>query len=147
MFRETLKKLSLVAEHLPQDECNYEPFDSNSDSLTFENAGETQAKNRSNIPGRNLIKMWNSMQKVICGSKKEISENAFVAQKPNEQMNMEAFGLSNKQSRNLKLLFHVFMSNPRILYAPANTSADQIIKKVPKLMQNFFLGKILNFFC
>lgn len=43
---------------------------------------------------------------------------------------LDALGVSSSKQEKLKVLFRIFMNNPKILYAPANTTADLIIKKV-----------------
>lgn len=42
-----------------------------------------------------------------------------------------ALGLSKKQANDFGLLMHVLYSNPKVLYAPNNTQADDVISKVP----------------
>ena len=43
-------------------------------------------------------------------------------------------GLSKRQQNDLGLLIHVLYSNPKVLYAPNGTQADEIIQKVRQLL-------------
>ena len=43
---------------------------------------------------------------------------------------LEDLGLTQNQRYDLKLLLHVLYSNPKVLYSPNNTQADQVIEKV-----------------
>ena len=52
-------------------------------------------------------------------------------------------GISYHQQNNLRILVHVLYNNPRVLYAPNNSAADTIIRKVKRnldlyLLDNFF---------
>ena len=39
-------------------------------------------------------------------------------------------GLTGKQKYDIGILIHVLYNNPKVLYAPNNTEADTIIRKV-----------------
>lgn len=43
---------------------------------------------------------------------------------------MSSLGFTSKEQRNLGLLVHLMTTNPKILYAPIGSQADQVIQKV-----------------
>lgn len=45
-------------------------------------------------------------------------------------LSTDDLGMSSTQQHNIGILVHVLYSNPKVLYAPANTSADLVIRQV-----------------
>ncbi|KAK3577511.1 hypothetical protein CHS0354_026468 [Potamilus streckersoni] len=134
-FQTTLYELSVLAEDLPQTDCDYmqdngttenPPFLEKTTPSPITGTGETK-KNK--FAG--LLKFWDGMQRTICGYEHppRHRRNKRDTQKDMENINLDDLGLSWNQQQNLKILIHVLYSNPKVLYAPNNTAANSIINK------------------
>lgn len=154
MFQKNLNELNILASSLPQDSCDKFPADGMdittmvSSNFTSANISENKLSttDTSSSPSSNsetsqpssskksnkghyigLLKIWASMQKTICGHDTNIPKDKWENDIHN--MNLDDLGMSSTQQHNIGILVHVLYSNPKVLYAPANTSADLVIRQ------------------
>lgn len=153
MFQKNLNELSLLASSLPQDSCEQNPTDGidvttvtpvnvTATNITEKRPSTTEtpgsfssstesstssSKKNSKKHYLGLLKIWASMQKTICGHDTNIPKEKLENDIHN--MNFDDLGMSSTQQHNIGILVHVLYSNPKVLYAPANTSADSIIRQ------------------
>uniref|UniRef100_A0A914W7B2 ABC transporter domain-containing protein n=1 Tax=Plectus sambesii TaxID=2011161 RepID=A0A914W7B2_9BILA len=128
IFRASLRDFAKMARFLPHNDCHngYDDDDVISGNSTM------NGTNNSGVLG--AVKLWNALQKVICGSEKVIDEKA-VAKPSGDSLNFDALGLTDNQMEHFRFMVRLFMSNPVVLYAPVNTSADRIIQKANSTLQ------------
>ncbi|CAI9718098.1 ATP-binding cassette sub-family A member 2-like isoform X2 [Octopus vulgaris] len=154
MFQMNLNELSMLASSLPQDACDQflpagtETSSSVPNNFTNLNMSDSHASTVLDPPGSatsnsapsntdsktnnkdryiGLLKIWTSMQKTICGHDTNIPKDKWEDDIRN--MNLDDLGMSITQQHNIGILVHVLYSNPKVLYAPANTSADNVIRQ------------------
>ncbi|XP_054722736.1 ATP-binding cassette sub-family A member 2-like [Uloborus diversus] len=130
-FEIALKQLSDLASSLPQDAC-LTPNDTLSlnDSSSYITDGDSWNEHpkkavRSN-PQYGLLRIWLGMQKTICGKEGDFPTSL---PKDGDEIDFDKLGMSKYQQEQIGILVHVLYSNPRVLYAPNNTAADEIITK------------------
>ncbi|GAB1604923.1 ATP-binding cassette sub-family A member 2-like, partial [Argonauta hians] len=154
MFQKNLNELSMLASSLPQDACdqflpdgaetssaiptNYTILNisdshtlngADSSGNTASNSAPSDKNSKVNNKDRYIgfLKIWTSMQKTICGHDTNIPKEKWEDDIRN--MNLGDLGMSITQQHNIGILVHVLYSNPKVLYAPANTSADNVIRQ------------------
>ncbi|KAK3087439.1 hypothetical protein FSP39_005943 [Pinctada imbricata] len=146
-FQESLYEMTVFAENLPQDACNATiDFNQDGENVTMatnnttphpdvdnENKKDKEKKQLPKQPPKQnkfsgLLHLWNTMQKTICGKPPPNLPKERIEHDINS-LNLRDLGISVHQQNNLVILVHVLYNNPRVLYAPNNSAADQIIKK------------------
>lgn len=132
LFEDTLKKVSEIASALPQDSCTLlNGTDVLNNDTTAENFWDEtledpqEAKILKPNPQYGLLRIWLGMQKTVCGAESKLPPTLPTG---GSDINLDDLGLSKYQKEKVELLVHLLYSNPRVLYAPNNTAADQIIK-------------------
>ncbi|UYV63452.1 ABCA2 [Cordylochernes scorpioides] len=124
-FEMTLKELSYLAQALPQDAC-YSLNSTAEDNIYNDTSSEPPPpRKKAKTSQYGLLKIWLGMQKTICG--KEHTQP--LSSSDDGEINLEELGMSKYQMEKLGILVHVLYTNPKVLFAPNNTAADEIIKK------------------
>ncbi|KAF8797193.1 ATP-binding cassette sub-family A member 2 like protein [Argiope bruennichi] len=128
-FEVALKQLSEIASSLPQDACLSLNDTSTNNETSFdnsENINDPPKKAAPSNPQYGLLRIWLGMQNTICGK-----QGNFPASLPDdgEEIDLDKLGMSKYQQEQIGILVHVLYSNPKVLYAPNNTDADEIIIK------------------
>ncbi|XP_028910083.1 ATP-binding cassette sub-family A member 2 isoform X2 [Ornithorhynchus anatinus] len=125
--------LSALARLLPQGACSGRtaPAASNGTGVACNGtanataeAGESEA-GAASLPEQYsaFVQLWAGLQPILCGNNRTIEPEAL------RQANMSSLGFTSKEQRNLGLLVHLMTSNPKILYAPVGSQADELILK------------------
>ena len=134
-FERNLVGLSQFASHLPRSSCQSNttpitttmPPNATQDDLDGETSNDEKGDEQgseSNYVG--LMKIWIEMQSVFCGHSTVHKE---LIKKSPKHINLDDLGLSKSQKYNLGILVNLLYNNPKILYAPNNTAADEVIRK------------------
>ncbi|GBL93401.1 ATP-binding cassette sub-family A member 2 [Araneus ventricosus] len=128
-FEVALKQLSEIASSLPQDAClslNDTSANNDTSSGNSESISDQPKKTAPSNPQYGLLRIWLGMQNTICGK-----QGNFPASLPDdgEEIDLDKLGMSKYQQEQIGILVHVLYSNPKVLYAPNNTDADEIIIK------------------
>nr|XP_042904131.1 ATP-binding cassette sub-family A member 2 isoform X3 [Parasteatoda tepidariorum] len=128
-FEVALKQLSEIASSLPQDACvQLNDTSTENDTIAEFEDGVTEPPKkaaRSN-PQYGLLRIWLGMQNTICG---KVGDFPTSLPDDGEEVDLDKLGMSKYQQEQIGILVHVLYSNPRVLYAPNNTAADEIITK------------------
>ncbi|CAL1285567.1 unnamed protein product [Larinioides sclopetarius] len=128
-FEVALKQLSEIASSLPQDAClslNDTSANNDTSSDNSESISDQPKKTASSNPQYGLLRIWLGMQNTICGK-----QGNFPTSLPDdgEEIDLDKLGMSKYQQEQIGILVHVLYSNPKVLYAPNNTDADEIVIK------------------
>lgn len=138
-FQRNLILLSHLSSHLPRATCQSsslvpknatiflnsssgDHLDPNDNSQTDQE--DDDKRSESNYDG--LMKLWIEMQSVFCG---QSTVHQDIIKKSGTSINLDDFGLSKTQKYNLGLLVNLLYNNPKVLYTPNGTAADEVIKK------------------
>ncbi|XP_071097331.1 ATP-binding cassette sub-family A member 2-like isoform X1 [Haliotis cracherodii] len=135
-FHTELEMLAKLVEMIPQDAFD---IDNTTDAHQGGNettpaAGNTTDTTPTKIPTvkpkaqhpQGLLKLWSFMQQTVCGTPPPTIPTDKDGN-PEHRSGLDALSLSSRQHRMLGILLHVLYSNPKVLYAPANTSADDVM--------------------
>ncbi|KAG8190583.1 hypothetical protein JTE90_014059 [Oedothorax gibbosus] len=129
-FELALKQLSEIASSLPQDACSSINGTASVNDTLLENPDGTvidqPKKSAKSNPQYGLLRIWLGMQKTICG---KVGDFPTSLPDDGEEVDLDKLGMSKYQQEQVGILVHVLYSNPRVLYAPNNTAADEIITK------------------
>ncbi|KAL8562888.1 hypothetical protein ACOMHN_004580 [Nucella lapillus] len=101
-----------------------------------------------------LLKMWEFMQTAVCGKEPKDKRKVKVGQDSDsdgddgdedddDAVDLEALRMSSRQKEMLGIMTHYLYSNPKILYAPNNTAADEVIRKANATFE--FIDSIGNY--
>ncbi|PRD32326.1 UNVERIFIED_CONTAM: ATP-binding cassette sub-family A member 2 [Trichonephila clavipes] len=127
-FEVALRQLSEIASSLPQDAClslNDTTASNETSSEGTDGTSEQPKKAARSNPQYGLLRIWLGMQNTICGK-----QGNFPTSLPDdEEVDLDKLGMSKYQQEQIGILVHVLYSNPKVLYAPNNTDADEIIIK------------------
>ncbi|KAM7392169.1 hypothetical protein PAMP_022799 [Pampus punctatissimus] len=66
-----------------------------------------------------FVQLWAGLQPILCGNNRIIEPEAL------KQGNMSSLGFTSKEQRNLGLLVHLMTTNPKILYSPIGSQANE----------------------
>ncbi|XP_050394470.1 ATP-binding cassette sub-family A member 2 [Patella vulgata] len=133
-FQTELEQLATLVEMLPVDQ-----FDKKNDTEIVTPSPSNSSINSNNTATDNpdvikppvhpkpskhgLLKVWSFMQIAVCGKKPKNSDHPF------DPTDIDSVPLTSRQQRMLGIIVHILYSNPKVLYAPVNTSADDVIVK------------------
>ncbi|KAG7281475.1 hypothetical protein CRUP_012418 [Coryphaenoides rupestris] len=81
------------------------------------NGKEEQENPRSQFSA--FVQLWAGLQPILCGNNRIIEPEAL------KQGNMSSLGFTSKEQRNLGLLVHLMTTNPKILYSPIGSQANE----------------------
>ncbi|XP_041370956.1 ATP-binding cassette sub-family A member 2-like [Gigantopelta aegis] len=137
-FQTELEVLAKLVSMLPlsaQDMNNSTDTNSNS-SHAAGNSSDTDSSKHPPPGGhdpqkhpKGLMKIWSFMQQTVCGTPHRPITNPLDNGDNEDSEREDETVLSSRQARMLGIIFHILYSNPKVLYAPDNTSADDVIQQ------------------
>ena len=135
-FQTDLEMLAKLVSMLPLsalDINNSSDINNNNNGSAAGNSSETDSKAGGRDDPvkhpRGLMKIWSFMQQTVCGTPHRPIANPLEKGDHDDEDSERADEtvLSSRQARMLGIIVHIMYSNPKVLYAPDNTSADDVI--------------------
>lgn len=148
-FQRELEELGAFVEMLPFDDNTTDPSVSNQTvtASPAQNSSSSGSKDSGDVPPPphkkwkpGFMRIWNFMQTAVCGEEPKPFQPVEPSGEDSDKSEMDALALSSRQKQILGIILHYLYSNPKIIYAPNTTAADQVIREANATFQ--FVGRI-----